>query len=116
VDWTAVQYAAAKAQWPKLLALVKLMYDRGVLLTAGTDSPFPGIIPGISFHEELRLLAKAGIPPAGILRMAIINGAVALRRDSQIGTVEPGKRADLVVLRANPDFSQGVGKRPSFMA
>lgn len=89
-------------QLPKLLALVKLMYDRGVLLTAGTDSPFPWIIPGVSFHEELRLLAEAGIPPAGVLRMATINGAVALRRDSEIGIVEPGKRADLVVLRAKP--------------
>jgi hypothetical protein len=39
-DWTADQYRAARAQWPKLLALVKLMYDRGVLLTAGTD-PVP---------------------------------------------------------------------------
>jgi len=36
-DWTADQYRAARTEWPKLLALVKLMCDRGVMLTAGTD-------------------------------------------------------------------------------
>lgn len=73
-----------------------------LLLTAGTDTPFPWIIPGVAFHEELRLLASAGIPVPEVLRMATINGARALRRDAEIGTVETGKRADLVVLEANP--------------
>jgi imidazolonepropionase-like amidohydrolase len=99
-DWTAEQYRAARLQWPKLLALVKLMYDRGVLLTAGTDTPFPWIVPGVSFHEELRLLAEAGIPAAGVIRMATINAGIALKQN--IGSVEPGKQADLVVLTANP--------------
>ncbi len=100
--WTPEQYAAARAQWPKLLALVKRMFEGGVLLTAGTDTPFPWIIPGVSFHEELRLLVSAGIPVADVLRMATINGARALRKDAEIGTVEAGKRADLVVLNGNP--------------
>ena len=99
-DWTAEQYRAARRQWPKLLALVKLMYDRGVLLTAGTDTPFPWIVPGVSLHQELRLLAEAGIPPAAVLRMATLNAGVALKQN--IGSVEPGKEADLVVLTANP--------------
>jgi imidazolonepropionase-like amidohydrolase len=98
--WTPGQYRAARAQWPKLLALVKLMYDRDVLLTAGTDTPFPWIVPGVSFHEELRLLAEAGIPAAAIIRMATINAGIALRQN--IGSVEPGKDADFVVLTANP--------------
>ncbi len=99
-DWTPEQYRAARLQWPRLLALVKLMYDRGVLLTVGTDTPFPWIIPGVSFHEELRLLAETGIPPAAVLRMATINAGVALNQTT--GSVEPGKDADLVVLGANP--------------
>ena len=99
-DWTPGQYRAARAQWPKLPALVKLMYDRGVLLTAGTDTPFPWIVPGVSFHEELRLLAEAGIPAAAVVRMATINAGLALKQN--IGSVEPGKEADLVVLAANP--------------
>lgn len=99
-DWTPEMYRAARAQWPKLLSLVKLMYDRGVPLTAGTDTPFPWIVPGVSFHEELRLLAKAGIPPAEVLRIATLNGARALRQNG--GAVEPGRDADLVVLKGNP--------------
>jgi imidazolonepropionase-like amidohydrolase len=80
--------------------LVKRMYDAGVLLTAGTDTPFPWIVPGASFHEELRLLGDAGIPPASVLRIATYNAGVALRQN--IGAVEAGKEADLVVLSANP--------------
>ena len=99
-DWTPDQYRAGRGQWPKLLALVKLMYDRGVLLTVGTDTPFPWIVPGVSFHEELRLLAEAGIPVAAVLRMATINAGRALKQN--IGSVEPGKEADFVVLTGNP--------------
>ena len=76
------------------------MYDRGVLFTAGTDTPFPWIVPGVSFHEELRLLADAGIPVAAVIRMATLNAGIALKQN--IGTVEPGKEADLVILAANP--------------
>jgi len=101
-DWTGDQYRAAKAQWPKLLAFVKLLYDRGVLLTAGTDTPFPWIIPGVSLHEELRLLKEAGIPTAAVLRMATLNAATALGRTQDLGSVTAGKQADLVVLHANP--------------
>jgi imidazolonepropionase-like amidohydrolase len=100
VDWTADQYRAARQQWPKLLALVKLMYDRGVLLTVGTDTPFPWIVPGVSFHEELRLLADSGIPTAAVIRMATINAGLALNQN--IGAVEPGKDADLLILAENP--------------
>jgi imidazolonepropionase-like amidohydrolase len=101
-DWTPEQYREAKTQWPKLLALVKAMFDGGVLITAGTDTPFPWIIPGVSFHDELKLLSEAGLPAADVLRAATINGAVSLKRQDSIGTVEAGKRADLVILRASP--------------
>jgi len=101
-DWSPEQYRAAKAQWPKLLAFVKLLFDHGVVLTAGTDTPFPWIIPGVSFHEELRLLSEAGIPNAAILRSATLNAAGALHRERTIGSIEVGKRADLVVLGGNP--------------
>jgi len=99
-NWSPDQYRAARAQWPKLLALVKLMYDRGVLLTVGTDTPFPWIVPGVSFHEELRLLAEAKIPTAAVLRMATLDAGRSFKLN--IGSVEPGRDADLVVLTANP--------------
>jgi imidazolonepropionase-like amidohydrolase len=100
--WTDEDYREARAQWPKLLAFNRLMYKRGCLLTVGTDTPSPWIIPGISFHEELDLLASAGIPPKDLLRMATVNGAKAVGREKEIGRIRAGMRADLVVLRANP--------------
>ena len=53
------------------------LFSHGVLLTVGTDTPTPWIVPGASFHEEMRLLAAAGIPPGEVLRMATANGAEA---------------------------------------
>lgn len=101
-SWTAEQYRQAQAQWPKMQALTKLLFDRGVLLTVGTDTPTPWIIPGVSFHEEMELLAGCDIPAQDVLRMATLNGARALGKERSLGTVEVGKQADLVVLRANP--------------
>lgn len=101
-SWTEDQYRQAQAQWPKLLAHTKLLHDRGVLLTVGTDTPTPWIIPGVGFHEEMGLLGDAGIPAKDVLRMATLNGAKALKMENSIGAVKPGMRADLVVLRANP--------------
>lgn len=101
-SWKAEQYRQAQTTWPKLLSLTKLLHDRGVLLTVGTDTPTPWIIPGVSFHEEMGFLRDAGIPAKDVLRMATLNGAKALGMAESIGAVKPGMRADLVVLRANP--------------
>lgn len=101
-SWTDDQYRQAQARWPKMQALTKLLFDRGVLLTVGTDTPTPWIIPGVSFHEEMALLAEAGIPAKDVLRMATANGAQALGKEKSIGAVAAGMRADLVVLGANP--------------
>jgi len=101
-DWTPAQYAEAQKAWPLLLRLTKKMYDRGVRLVAGTDTPTPWIIPGASLHDELRLLADAGIPPLAILRMTTHDAAVALRRDHLFGSIRPGLRADLLLLSKDP--------------
>jgi imidazolonepropionase-like amidohydrolase len=60
------------------------------------------VIPGVALHQELALLASAGIPTIEVLRLATRNGAEALGIADEVGTVEPGKRADLVVLEADP--------------
>ncbi len=101
-SWSTEQYRQAQAQWPKVLSLTKKLFDRGVILTVGTDTPSPWIIPGVSYHEELQLLADAGIPPTDLLRMATANGAAALGRENEFGSIKTGMRADLVVLTANP--------------
>ena len=101
-DWTPEQYAEARKAWPTLLGLTKKLYDAGVRLVAGTDTATPWIVPGASLHDELRLLADAGIPPLAILRIATYNAASALRREKEFGSIAPGLRADLVVLDRNP--------------
>jgi len=106
-DWTEDDFASARTAWPKVLGLTKRLFDRGILLTAGSDLPNPWVIPGVSFHEELQLLTDAGIPPLDVLRIATANGATALGIDDEVGTVEVGKRADLVVLTANPLDAMG---------
>jgi imidazolonepropionase-like amidohydrolase len=99
-DWTAAQYDEAQRAWPKLLALQKTLFNAGVVMTVGADMPTPWIVPGASVHDEMLLLRDAGIPPMDVLRMATSNAALALHRDS--GAIGAGKRADLVLLAANP--------------
>ncbi len=101
-DWTPEDFERARGLWPRVLELTRKMYDGGVLLAAGSDLPNPWVIPGVSLHHELRLLHDAGIPPLEVLKIATYNGAVALGLESEIGSIEPGKVADLVVLAADP--------------
>jgi imidazolonepropionase-like amidohydrolase len=76
--------------------------DAGVRLLAGTDTPQPFVYPGFSLHDELALLVKAGLTPLEALRTATYNPAEYLNALDSLGTVAPGKVADLVVLDANP--------------
>ncbi|MEO8452397.1 MAG: amidohydrolase family protein [Gemmatimonadota bacterium] len=101
-DFTEADYASAKQAWPAVLRFVKQLYDRGVFLVAGTDAVGPWVPPGTSLHRELELLVSAGIPPLAVLEIATRNAAEALGILDQVGTVEPGKRADLVLLDADP--------------
>ena len=101
-DWTDVQFAAAQKAWPKELALIKRIYDGGVRMTIGTDTPTPWIVPGTSVHDEMALLVSAGIPASAVLRMATQNAATALRAQNELGRIAPGLSADFVVLSKNP--------------
>ncbi|AHG92261.1 amidohydrolase (plasmid) [Gemmatirosa kalamazoonensis] len=86
-----------------MLRTTKALYDAGGTLTLGTDNPSRGeYLAGFSAHRELHALVLAGIPPAAALRIATINGARALNVATTLGTIEPGKLADLVVVRGNP--------------
>jgi len=100
--WPGDYLRRGAGAWPKVLALAHLLHERGVLLLAGTDTPLPWVIPGVSFHRELQLLGDAGIPPLEVLSIATRNGALALGIVHEAGTVTAGKRADLVVLAADP--------------
>ncbi|MFQ5690788.1 MAG: amidohydrolase family protein [Gemmatimonadota bacterium] len=95
--WTDT--AALLAARRRILAFVGGYFRRGGTLITGTDERFN---PGVSLHEELRLLVQAGLSPLEALHAATAAAARALHRDDRIGTVEAGKVADLVVLDADP--------------
>ncbi len=101
-NWTEEEFRRAEALWPKALGLVKAYHDGGVLLGAGSDLPNPFVVPGASLHTELSLLVDAGLTPLEVLRIATRNGAEALGMLSEVGTLEPGKGADLLILTADP--------------
>lgn len=84
-----------------LLQLTKEMHDKGVPLLTGTDS-FGTLIPGISLHDELELLVTAGLSPFEALRCSTVNVAEYLGEINKAGTIEAGKRADFILLDANP--------------
>ena len=103
--WTEDDFARARSQWPRMLELTRRMHEGGVLLAAGSDFPNPWVIPGVSLHQELRLLHDAGIPPLEVLKIATSNGARALGLADELGSIEPGKIANLVVLAGDPAAS-----------
>ena len=91
------------AAYQQQLMLTKLFADSGVPMLVGTDSG--GQVPGQSMFQEFDELAKAGLSPLKILQMTTLNAAQFLHRTSTMGTVEPGKNADLVLLDADPTRS-----------
>jgi len=82
---------------------VKILADAGAPIAMGTDSGAgDGRWQGYFEHVELELMVKAGLTPMQALVAATRGAARVMKLDEQSGTLEPGKRADLVVLRANP--------------
>jgi imidazolonepropionase-like amidohydrolase len=83
-------------------ALVKAFAQAGITVLAGTDSPVPGVVPGYSLHDELEALVKAGLSTEQALNGATRAAAEWLHVDADRGSVAVGKRADLVLLDADP--------------
>ena len=90
--------------YEKLSQIVGGMQRAGVPILAGTDTAWyqPYTYAGFSLHDELGLLARAGLTPAQALQSATIDPARFLGRDKDLGSIEKGKIADLVLLDADP--------------
>jgi imidazolonepropionase-like amidohydrolase len=69
---------------------------------AGTDVGLPYLFPGFSLHDEVALLVEAGLTPLEALQAATRNTARAVGLGNELGTIEVGKLADLVLLEADP--------------
>jgi imidazolonepropionase-like amidohydrolase len=90
----------------KLLALrdrlLKALNDGGVNVMLGSDAPQVFSVPGFSLARETAAMLKVGMTPFQILQSGTRNPAINLNKASEFGTVEAGKRADLILLNANP--------------
>jgi imidazolonepropionase-like amidohydrolase len=82
--------------------LVKACKAAGVPMVAGTDAGVSGVVPGFALHDEMSLFVEAGFTPEEVLTSATRLPATWLGIESEVGTVEVGKRADLILLDANP--------------
>jgi len=86
----------------KYLMIVAAMYHAGVGILAGTDMMNPYLFPGFSLHDELGLMVEGGLSPLEALQTATINAAKFLHKEKELGSIEKGMYADLVLLDANP--------------
>ncbi|TMQ63801.1 MAG: amidohydrolase, partial [Candidatus Eisenbacteria bacterium] len=97
-------------------AVIRALYEGGAGLLLGSDTPGRFRVPGYALIEEMRAMRAAGLPPAAILAAATRNAAACIDRSNEIGTIEIGKRADLVLLNANPlEDIENVGSRSGVM-
>ena len=101
-DRTAEDFELSRLVFKKQLEIVGAMRRAGVEFLAGTDALNPYCFPGFSLHDELALLVNAGLSPMEALQAATLNPARYLGKESDLGTLQIGKLADLVLLEANP--------------
>jgi imidazolonepropionase-like amidohydrolase len=92
----------AAKRWPVATKIVAALHRAGVPILAGTDAPMLGVYPGYSLHDELQRLVDSGFTPAEALRAATLGPAAFLGMVEESGSVASGKRADLVLLDADP--------------
>jgi imidazolonepropionase-like amidohydrolase len=81
---------------------IKGSYDAGVLIAGGTDDVYPGLWPGESMHRELELLVMAGIPKLEAIKICTYNAARILRREKELGSLQKGLSADILIVEGNP--------------
>lgn len=82
---------------------VPVLHSAGVMLVAGTDAPYPGVMLGEGLHRELELLVEAGLTPLEALQTATVNAARLMGDEDDWGSIEVGKRADLLLIDGRPD-------------
>ena len=84
------------------VADIRFLYDNGFNMVLGTDIGGDFNFPGHSLHEEMQLLEMGGMEPLDILKMGTLNAAKMLAVDNELGSIEVGKKADMLLLDKNP--------------
>ncbi|MCK7592341.1 amidohydrolase family protein [Pseudomarimonas salicorniae] len=101
-DWGTEQELLWKDNYRRWMAFVNDYKNRGGRVTVGSDSGYIYKVYGFGTIHELELLREAGFHPLEVIRAATLHGAEALGAADRIGSIEPGKRADLLVIEGNP--------------
>lgn len=101
-NWGTEQEIAWKENYRLWMAFVNEYKNRGGRVIAGSDNGFIYQLYGFGFIRELELLREAGFHPLEVIRSATLYSAQALGAEKDLGSVEPGKYADLVIIDANP--------------
>jgi imidazolonepropionase-like amidohydrolase len=91
---------------------LKRFHDAGVLIALGTDAGMPGTPHGTSTLHEMELMVKAGLTPTDALLAGTANSAKAIGLIEDRGTIEKGKRADLVLIKGTPGPTSRTSARP----
>jgi len=92
----------AQRRWEVSRSIMAAFRHADVPMMTGTDAPMPEVYPGFSLHDELQRFVDTGYTPREALRAATIDPARFLGQDATSGSIAPGKRADLVLLGADP--------------
>ena len=92
-----------RANFLRNMALERAFVAAGGLLLAGPDPTGDGhVLPGFGDQREIELLVEAGFTPVEAIRIATFNGAIYEGKETQIGSIAPGKNADFVIVKGNP--------------
>ncbi|MRX26576.1 amidohydrolase family protein [Kangiella sp. HZ709] len=101
-DWTTQNEIDWKANFNKWMAFLNDYKNHGGRVTVGSDAGYIYKIFGFGYIRELELLQEAGFHPLEVIQSATLNGAEALGMQDKIGSILPGKLADLVIVEENP--------------
>jgi len=113
--WNADQVLTRRA-YQLNLSITRALHEGGARLLLGTDATKPTVLPGFSLHEELQHFVEAGMTPYEAIRAGTIDAAIFLHKEKEFGVVATGRRADLLLLEANPlEDVKNVSKRVGVM-
>jgi imidazolonepropionase-like amidohydrolase len=101
-EWSRDETLTARHAENVIAAVVAQFAKMGGTVVAGTDAPFSFLVPGVSLHQEMELLVRAGLSNGQALRAATGAAAKCLGWDADVGAIKPGAFADLVVCRGDP--------------
>ena len=86
-----------RASYANFVRMLKKLYDNGITIVAGTDQG-----SGYALDRELEIYNQSGIPAAEVLRIATLTGAQVMKRDNELGSITPGKLADMILVSGDP--------------